>query len=77
MRREHGQETFRVIDPTTGRIHAKRALPAKARRSAIVVAGCRGAAVIVRNGGLPGDVLPRIMALCNLATEVTPCRSAS
>jgi len=61
-------ETFRVIDPTNGRIHAKRACERDAKRDAIVIAGCRGAAVIIRNGPMLKDVLPRIVALVELAT---------
>jgi hypothetical protein len=69
-------DTFRVIDPTCGRIHSHSVDEKDAKRDAIVIAGCRGASVIIRNGELPEDVTPRILALLEVATaEASPCRS--
>ena len=43
------KETFTIIDPTTGRIHSSKATAREVEQRAVVIAGCRGIAVVINN----------------------------
>jgi hypothetical protein len=71
-------DTFRVIDPTCGRVHSENASEREARSDAVIIAGCRGACLIISNGQVPEDVEPRIQAILQLSQQqVTPCQCVS